>query len=146
MKPIFDLMTVNYAEYSYFKQLPKKERILFFMELYEAALYRYSNNNLDLGKFFATLKDQIVESTELDTEHVSMPRGSDHIEVLIDNENLMIESNSLKAVRHIVYKFIESGYILQRDKNMEKAFKRDKITRYMRVFKIIDQISCICTN
>ena len=33
MKPIFDLMTVNYAEYSYFKQLPKKERILFFMEL-----------------------------------------------------------------------------------------------------------------
>jgi hypothetical protein len=146
MKPIFDLMTVNYAEYSYFKQLPKKERILFFMELYEAALYRYSNNNLDLGKFFATLKDQIVESTELNTEHVSMPKGSDHIEVLIDDENLMIESNSLKAVRHIVYKFIESGYILQRDKNMEKAFKRDKITRYMRVFKIIDQISCICTN
>ena len=146
MEPIFDLMTVNYAEYSYFKQLPKKERILFFMELYEAALYRYSNNNLDLGKFFATLKDQIVESTELDTEHVSMPKGSDHIEVLIDDENLMIESNSLKAVRHIVYKFIESGYILQRDKNMEKAFKRDKITRYMRVFKIIDQISCICTN
>lgn len=146
MKPIFDLMTVNYAEYSYFKQLPKKERILFFMELYEAALYRYSNNNLDLGKFFATLKDQILESNELDTEHVSMPMGSDHIEVLIDDENLMIESNSLKAVRHIVYKFIESGYILQRDKNMEKAFKRDKITRYMRVFKIIDQISCICTN
>ena len=146
MKPIFDLMTVNYAEYSYFKQLPKKERILFFMELYEAALYRYSINNLDLGKFFATLKDQILESNELDTEHVSMPKGSDHIEVLIDDENLMIESNSLKAVRHIVYKFIESGYILQRDKNMEKAFKRDKITRYMRVFKIIDQISCICTN
>ena len=146
MKPIFDLMTFNYAEFSYFKQLPKKERILFFMELYEAALYRYSNNNLDLGKFFATLKDQILESNELDTEHVSMPKGSDHIEVLIDDENLMIESNSLKAVRHIVYKFIESGYILQRDKNMEKAFKRDKITRYMRVFKIIDQISCICTN
>ena len=146
MKPIFDLMTVNYAEYSYFKQLPKKERILFFMELYEAALYRYSNNNLDLGKFFATLKDQILESNKLDTESVSMPKGSDHIEVLIDDENLMIESNSLKAVRHIVYKFIESGYILQRDKNMEKAFKRDKITRYMRVFKIIDQISCICTN
>ena len=146
MKPIFDSMTVNYAEYSYFKQLPKKERILFFMELYEAALYRYSNNNLDLGKFFATLKDQILKSNKLDTESVSMPKGSDHIEVLIDDENLMIESNSLKAVRHIVYKFIESGYILQRDKNMEKAFKRDKITRYMRVFKIIDQISCICTN
>ena len=129
MKPIFDLMTVNYAEYSYFKQLPKKERILFFMELYEAALYR-SNNNLDLGKFFATLKDQILESNKLDTESVSMPKGSDHIEVLIDDENLMIESNSLKAVRHIVYKFIESGYILQRDKNMEKAFKRDNYKIY----------------
>ena len=146
MKPIFDLMTVNYAEYSYFKQLPKKERILFFMELYEAALYRYSNNNLDLGKFFATLKDQILESNELDTESVSMPKGSDHIEVLIDDENLMIESNSLKAVRHIVYKFIESGYIIQRDPATEKMFKKDKVTRYIRVFRIIDFITGICLN
>ena len=59
---------------------------------------------------------------------------------------MALQGPSGSGKRTIVYKFIESGYILQRDKNMEKAFKRDKITRYMRVFKIIDQISCICTN
>jgi hypothetical protein len=146
MKTIFDLMTVNYAEHSYFKQLPKNERVSFFMELYEAASYRYADGGLDLGKFFATLKDQILESKEMNQDYSEFHRDADYVEVMIDDKNLMVESNSLKAVRHIIYKFIESGYILQRDKNMEKTFKRDKITRYMRIFKIIDQIPCICIN
>jgi hypothetical protein len=148
MKTIIDLMTVNYAEYSYFKKLAKNEQVSFFMELYEAASHRYSDSGLDLGKFFATLKEQILESKELNINLSELPKdkGTDYIDVMIDDENLMVESNSLKAVRHIIYKFIESGYILQRDKNMEKTFKRDKITRYMRIFKIIDQIPCICIN
>jgi len=146
MKTIFDLMTVNYAEYSYFKQLPKNERVSFFMELYDAASYRYSDSGLDLGKFFATLKDQILDSKEINSDYSQIPRNTDYVDVMIDDKNLMVESNSLKAVRHIIYKFIESGYILQRDKTMEKTFKRDKITRYMRIFKIIDQIPCICIN
>ena len=39
-----DSITVNYAEYNYFKQLTKKERVGFFMELYEAEELR--NNGL----------------------------------------------------------------------------------------------------
>jgi hypothetical protein len=146
MKTIFDLMSVNSAEYSYFKKLSKNDRVSFFMELYEAASYRYSDSGLDLGKFFATLKEQILESKEINSDYAEFPKDADYVEVMIDDKNLMVESNSLKAVRHIIYKFIESGYILQRDKIMEKTFKRDKITRYMRIFKIIDQIPCICIN
>jgi hypothetical protein len=66
--------------------------------------------------------------------------------VMIDDENIMIESNSLRATRHIIYKFMESGYIIQRDKNMEKTFKRDKVTRYLRIFRIINQTDSLCIN
>ena len=65
---------------------------------------------------------------------------------MIDDDNIMIESNSLVALRYIVYKFFESGYILSRDKDMEKMFKKDKVTRYMRIFRIVDQVSTICIN
>jgi hypothetical protein len=142
MKTLFDSMFVNYAEYSYFKQLTKKDRVTFFMELYEAELQRNSGTNFDLANFFASIKEQLTETPSI----ADLPKGVDYVEVMIDSENLMIESNSLKATRHIVYKFIESGYILCRDKNMEKEFKHDKITRYMRIYNIIDQVSCICTN
>ena len=55
----------------------------------------------------------------------------------------MAESNSLRALRHIVYKLFEAGYILQRDKDMEKMFRKDKVTRYLRIFRIVDQISTL---
>jgi hypothetical protein len=68
------------------------------------------------------------------------------VDVLIDDDNIMIESNSLKAIKHIVYKFAESGYLLRRDFETEKMFKRDKLTKYLRIFHVIDQIPSICTN
>ena len=58
----------------------------------------------------------------------------------------MIESNSLKALRFVTYKFIESGYILRRDLAVEKMFRKDKVTKYLRVFKIINQASDLCFN
>ena len=65
---------------------------------------------------------------------------------MIDDQNIMIESNSLKALRFVTYKFIESGYILRRDISIEKMFRKDKVTRYLRVFKIINQAPDLCFN
>ena len=141
MKTIFDSIVVNYAEYSYFKQLPISDRINYFFDIYEASLIR--NNGLDLSKFFDTVKDSFAEEKP---DHVQLPDDRDHVDVMIDDHNMMIESNSLRALRHIVYKFIESGYILQRDQQMEKMFRKDKITKYLRIFQIVDQTSSICTN
>ncbi len=147
MKTIFDTMTVNYAEYSYFKGLKQSERVSFFFELYEAAIIRYVNGGMDLSSFFKTLKQQIEDAPDGElSQPIEWPDGVDHVEVMIDDENIMIESNSLKAARHIIYKFFESGYILRRDKAMEKAFKRDKVTKYLRIFNIVDQTSSICIN
>jgi hypothetical protein len=144
MKTVFDVMQVNYAEYSYFKQLKKAERVKFFFELYEAELIRSSG--LNLTSFFESLRDQFIqqESESVNASLTDLPE--DAVEVMIDDENIMIESNSLRATRHIIYKFIESGYIIQRDKNMEKTFKRDKVTRYLRIFRIINQTDSICIN
>jgi hypothetical protein len=144
MKTVFDVMQVNYAEYSYFKQLKKAERVKFFFELYEAELIRSSG--LNLTSFFESLRDQFIqqESESVQASKTDLPE--DAVEVMIDDENIMIESNSLRATRHIIYKFMESGYIIQRDKNMEKTFKRDKVTRYLRIFRIINQTDSLCIN
>jgi hypothetical protein len=142
MKTIFDSIVVNYAEYSYFKQLPVASQIDYFFEVYEAAEIR--STGLDLSKFFNAIKDSFVEDVIPQQQHAA--EDSDNVDVMIDDRNMMIESNSLKALRYIVYKFIESGYILRRDLNMEKMFKRDKITKYLRIFQIVDQTSSICTN
>ena len=142
MKTIFDSIVVNYAEYSYFKQLPVASQIDYFFEVYEAAEIR--STGFDLSKFFNAIKDSFVEDVIPQQQHAA--EDSDNVDVMIDDRNMMIESNSLKALRYIVYKFIESGYILRRDLNMEKMFKRDKITKYLRIFQIVDQTSSICTN
>lgn len=134
-----DNITVNYAEYNYFKQLTKKERVGFFMELYEAEELR--NNGLRV-----MLTELIVESAETKMIPENVSRDADFVEVMIDNDTIMIESNSLRAMRHIIYTFAETGYILRRDRDTEKMFKPDKVTRYLRIFKIIDQTSVICLN
>lgn len=145
MRTLFDTMQVNYAEYSYFKKLPKAEKIQFLFELYEAAEIR-NTNGIDLGRVFEMIKESLIDSNRYDERTKELPQDVDYVEVMIDDDNIMVESNSIKAIRQIVYRFFESGYILRRDKDMEKMFKKDKITRYLRIFRIIDQVSTICTN
>ena len=61
-------------------------------------------------------------------------------------ENLVIESNSLKAVRSIKDKFLDCGYLLARDLEIEDMLKPDKITRFLRVYKIIGRTYHLCYN
>ena len=153
MRTVFNTMVVNYAEYSYFKKLPKNDRIQFFFELYDAAVIK-QQGNMDLSKFFGAIHDSIIDSesnqlsefVENTTEYGMSLDDHEQVAIMIDENNIMIESNSLRAVRHITYKFFESGYILRRDKEMEKMFRKDKITKYLRIFIIVDQISSLCTN
>jgi hypothetical protein len=135
-------MHVNYAEYSYFKKLSKSDKFQFFIELYEVNDMR-DNRDIDLTQLFESINSSISESDSDATQHAN---SADFVDVMIDDENIMVESNSIRAIRQIVYRFFESGYILRRDKNMESMFKHDKVTRYLRVFRIVDQVSSICVN
>ena len=145
-KTIFNSIHVNYAEYSYFKQLPKADQIQFLFELYDAATIK-ERGTLDLSEFFVSVQEYIHNSeTEESEPTYENIEGVEQVAIMIDDKNIMIESNSLRATRHIIYKFFESGYILRRDKDMEKMFRKDKVTKYLRIFNIVDQITTLCTN
>ena len=78
---------------------------------------------------------------EFDSYHLD---GQDRVDIMIDTDNVLIESNSLKAVRHIRNKCIDSGYLLKRDIESEKIFKKNKIARYLRVYNIIGTMDPLC--
>lgn len=140
MKTIFDNITINYAEYSYFNKLKPAEQVQYLFSVYDEASIK---STIDLSSFFESVHDALLQP---DRQDIEMIDSQDRVDVLIDDETILIESNSLRAIRHIAFKFVESGYILARDTDMEKSFKKDKVTRYMRIFKIIDQVSTLCFN
>ncbi len=153
MKTTFSYIFVNYAEYQFYLTLPDSDRLLYLFDIYD--IERRKSAGLDLSSFFAGLKDALIDSQEDESakqyepyEYEDFPGDAnvDRVDVMIDDTNIMIESNSLKAVRFVTYKFVESGYILQRDLAIEKMFRRDKVTKYLRVFKIINQATDLCFN
>ena len=143
MKTIFDNVIISNTEYAYFAQLDRFDQINYFFDLYDESSQR--TNVLDLSSFFDGVRSAL-ENVSDSTAVSKVPRDHDQVDVIIDDENILIESNSIRAVKHITMRFIESGYILSRDVNMEKMFHKDKVTRYMRIFKIIDQVSTLCFN
>ena len=151
METLFNSINVNYSEYNYFKKLRASERVSFLFQLFEGTQNAINKSGPDLDLFFRTLIEEqdskvsngYITETYEDPGYASDPN---RVDIIIDDTNIMVESNSLKAVRQVVYRFVESGYILRRDKLSEKSFKGGKITRYLRIFTIIDQTSHICIN
>ena len=151
MNNIFDNITVRLPELHYFQQLLRKEKIYYFLELFETSIntkeIQTSGLKEGLQQFFDDLE---FESTNELPYYESYDIGSDdhynRVDILVDNENLVIESNSLKAVRSIKDKFLDCGYLLIRDTDVEKVFRVDKITKYVRVYKIIGRTFHLCLN
>lgn len=149
MKTVFSHLNVTYSEYQYFETLDPSDQLFFLFDVYEAECVKTSG--LDLSNFFEGLKQSLIEKyTEPEPlqhyDYVEDFEDVDRVDVMIDEQNIMIESNSLKALRFVTYKFVECGYILRRDVAIEKMFRKDKVTRYLRVFKIINQASDLCFN
>lgn len=143
MKTIFDLITIDKVQFNYFAQLDAADKMFYLFDVYELHTIN-KPKAIDLTGFFADVQKSMESDVNVSRDR--FPEDIDRVDVMIDDENIMIESNKLSALRHIVNKFMESGYILSRDTNMEKMFRKDKITRYLRVFKIINHVSTICLN
>ena len=140
---------VNYSEYCYFDYLSDTEGLEYFFNLFEG---QDQTKALNLQQFFEDVSTELdINDTEpTDNNLVSLgnayPDSVNRVDVMIDDEYIVIESNSLKAIRTLTVKFMEAGYIISRDLKTEKMFKKDKTTRYLRVFYIIDQTIGICPN
>ena len=136
-------ITVLLPEFNFFQQLSSSEKFLYLTEIYELETRKNSDNNIaeNLQVFFNDV-------TELQQYDVFNTGGEefDKVDVLVDNENLVLESNSLSAVRQIKNRFMDEGYVITRDTEIEKMFKKNKLTRYLRVYKIIGRVFHLCYN
>jgi hypothetical protein len=148
MKTLIDHIEITYSEYSYFKELSNADKLQYMFESYESK--DIPGLDLNLSTFFESIKSAVIieHNLEHDTFYDldNYLDSNEKVDVTIDDTNIMIETNSLKALRHVSYRFVESGYILQRDRLTEKMFQKDKITKYIRVFRILNHTSSICSN
>jgi hypothetical protein len=147
MKTIFDNMYVSPTEYSYIIDITPTEKLQYLFELYDIELKKEDGGNLN--SFFTTL-NSIVDSDDetqpgLPDDNIDY-QDPDRTDVMIDDQHIMIESNSLRSTRFMIQNFFETGYILKRDLRVEKLFRRDKITRYIRVYQIVGNISMMSFN
>ena len=156
MKLLFSNVHIGYSEYEYWRSLGDTEKLQYLFELHHMESFRNDYNaNINLNKFFETLNDELQSDnfgTEKEPENINFEAyefdldAEDRVDVMIDDSNIMIESNNLKALRAVSYKFVEAGYILRRDVILEKVFKKDKLTKYLRIFRIINQVTDLCSN
>ncbi len=147
METRFEKISISKQEYVFFKTLPLQERLNYMFGLYESAAVT-TIKAIDLSNFFSAIHTQLEEKEKEQetTTKADETRSFDRVDVMIDDEIIMIEANSLRALRLVKNRFIEAGYILQRDIEQEKMFRKDKVTKYMRIFYIVDQITGICFN
>jgi hypothetical protein len=149
VKKTLEHIRIKDAEFNYFITLSPTDQLTYFFELYEAEK-NIQSGNINLKQFFNNIKNALEEreddSIEIDLTKNSIPENYNLVDILIDDKRIMIESDSLSAIRKVIRKFVESGYIISRDTKMEKIFKSDKVTRYMRVFKIINHASTFSLN
>jgi len=143
---LFKKIHINSAELEYVIGLSSADRIQYLFEIYDLERAKNQNPNLNLKDFFDELDDaEFILGDSVDIEEFEV--GDNYqVDVMIDDQNILIESNSLKALRIIRNRFIETGFILLRDNDTEKIFKKDKVTRYLRVFRIVNQIDPLCYN
>ena len=148
MKTVIDHISITYSEYLYFKELSNADKLQYMFESYESN--DMPDSYLNLSTFFESIKSAVIIQHEIEhntfNELDNYVNSDQKVNVTIDDTNIMIETNSLSALRHVSYRFVESGYILQRDRLTEKMFQKDKFTKYIRVFRILNYTSSICSN
>lgn len=151
MQTIFERIYIGKAEYLAVMSMHVSERVQNLFDMFDSASKQ--TRSMDLSAFFSEVQqtlEQYQENLIVETNDalpaLEAAENSEFVDVMIDDQNIMIESNSLRAVRHVTYKFVESGYILQRDLVTEKIFRKDKTTRYIRIFRIINQANSMCLN
>lgn len=142
---------VSPAEYSYIVDLTPIEKFKYLLEKFDIE----SNKELNLTQFFTDLADSYTEEdidnlprsgSQLNFDEHEESDDPDQVDVMIDDEHILIESNSLKNLRGIVKNFFESGYVLRRDRGVETMFRASKVTKYLRVYKIVDIVNLMCLN
>ena len=144
MATLIDDIFISNMEYnSYIVNLTTEEKFNYLIDRIDTEISAEEPRAFSLEEFFEELKQETGISNEVDTYETfgsNSEKDKNQVDVMIDEENILIESNSLKNIRIVIRNFFELGYILRRDPVVEKMFKENKTTRYLRVYTIINQI------
>ena len=97
---------VQLPEFNFFQQLSSSEKFLYLTEIYE--LETKKNSDTNIVKNLQTFFEDVTELQQYDVFNTG-GEEFDKVDVLVDNENLVLESNSLSAVRQIKNRFIENN-------------------------------------
>lgn len=156
MKNIFNHIYISPMEYSYLIDLNPMDKLNYLFEIFEMEHRKQTGSKqFGSGDFFRDFFDALQEyQKRQQSENYNLrqpqkpiePDDRERIDVQIDENHILIESNNLAAVRHIVNRFFDGGYILARNKKTEKMFRADKVTRYFRVYDIVGEHNVICPN
>ena len=139
---------ISPSEYSYIVDLTGIEKFKYLVELFDVEEKR----DINLNEFFESIQSDLNDSENVydipsNLEHeMDAEDDAERVDVMIDDQHVLIESNSLKNIRVIVKNLFESGYILSRDHGVESMFKTNKVTRYLRVYKITGIVNMMCLN
>jgi hypothetical protein len=142
MKSVFDNLNISFSEYAYFSELEPAECVMYLFEIFQVEYLKI--NGQDLARALKTIFDD-----DQPLEKVKESKSDDselHVDLMIDEQNILVESNSLRAMRMILNKLVEDGYILARNIKVEKLYKTDKLTRYLRAYDIVGMSSSISVN
>jgi hypothetical protein len=150
MTTLIDNIFISNLEYNtYIVNLTTEEKFRYLIDRINTEISGENLKAFSLEEFFEELKEESGISNEVDLYEIreSNPgKNKNQVDVMIDEENILIESNSLKNIRIVIRNFFELGYILRRDQVIEKMFKENKTTRYLRVYTIINQIGFASLN
>lgn len=139
---------ISPSEYSYIVDLTGIEKFKYLVELFDVEEKR----DINLNEFFESIQSDLNDSENVYDipsylEHeTDVEDDAERVDVMIDDQHVLIESNSLKNIRVIIKNLFESGYILSRDRGVESMFKTNKVTRYLRVYKITGIVNMMCLN
>jgi hypothetical protein len=141
MKSVLNDIYISSYEYNYIVDLTSKEKFSYLIGRIETETRR--NHEINLTEFFNEISTELPDENHLD-EFDELQFGElngNQVDVMLDNEHILIESNSLKNIKITTKNFFELGYILQRDRDTEKLFIKNKLTRFLRVYKITGNIT-----
>jgi hypothetical protein len=96
MKTVIDYISITYSEYSYFKELSNADKLQYMFESYESK--DMPDMNLNLSTFFESIKSAIIIEHDTFYESENYIDSDQKVDVTIDDTNIMIETNSLKAL------------------------------------------------
>lgn len=137
---------IGAADYDFFTSLDDKEKIEFLSDGYKESLgtSNIENQLKDLQKNRSGLEQKLNDLFQ-DTLYEELICDDTKMRIIILNNYIHMNSNSLKMIRGFVHKLFDDGHILIRNTAAKKLPNVDTM-RYYRCYEIIGTGDPFCPN